>query len=111
MGVPVPWPVSNDPGLRPQEGTGRLINVYAEPRGDGTPLWRRAPGAKVFARDPSAGSAVIQFSALGVSSVIEAAGSANVDVHAAAVGDQIFILESLGDAVIDISADAVGVES
>jgi hypothetical protein len=86
MGVPVPWPVSNDPGLKPQEGSGRLINVYAEPKGDGSPLWRRAPGATVFARDPSAGSAVIQVTALGVSSVIEAAGSANMDVAADAGG-------------------------
>jgi hypothetical protein len=84
--VAVPWPISSDPGLKPQEGTGRLINVYAEPRGDGEPLWRRAPGARVFARDPSVGSAVIQFSALGVSSVVEAAGSANVDVSADAGG-------------------------
>jgi hypothetical protein len=86
MGVPIPWPVSNDPGLKPQEGSGRLINVYAEPKGDGSPLWRRAPGATVFARDPSAGSAVIQVTALGVSSVIEAAGSANMDVAADAGG-------------------------
>jgi hypothetical protein len=86
MGVPVPWPVSSDPGLRPQEGTGRLINVYAEPKGDGAPLWRRAPGAKVFARDPSAGSAVIQVTALGVSSVVNIAGSASVDIAANAGG-------------------------
>jgi hypothetical protein len=89
MGVPVPWPVSNDPGLRPQEGTGRLINVYAEPKGDGSPLWRRAPGAKVFARDPSAGSAGIEITASGISSVIEAVGSVNVDVAAGAVGEEV----------------------
>jgi hypothetical protein len=86
MGVPVPWPVSNDPGLRPQEGTGRLINVYAEPKGDGAPLWRRAPGAKVFARDPSVGSAVIEIEALGVSSVVNIAGSASMDIAADAGG-------------------------
>lgn len=86
MAVPVPWPTSHDPGLRPQEGTGRLVNVYAEPRGDGTPLWRRAPGAKVFAREPSAGSASIDFNALGVSSVVQAVGSASVDFDADAGG-------------------------
>lgn len=84
--VAVPFPVSNDPGLKPQEGTGRLVNVYAEPRGDGTPLWRRAPGATVFARDPSVGAASITFNALGVSSVVDAAGSANMDVAADAGG-------------------------
>lgn len=61
--VEVPWPISTNPGKKPQEGVGRLINVFAEPRGDGTPVWRRAPGATVFARTPSSGSAVIEFSA------------------------------------------------
>jgi hypothetical protein len=88
MGVPVPWPNSSDPGLKPQEGTGRLINVYAEPRGDGTPLWRRAPGATVFARNPSAGSATIEISALGISSVVEAAGEVEIDIDANAVGEE-----------------------
>jgi hypothetical protein len=109
--VAVPWPVSSDPGLKPQEGTGRLINVYAEPRGDGSPLWRRAPGATVFARDPSAGSATIEIAALGISSVVLAVGEASIDVDAAGVGDQIFILESNAEADIDITADAVGVEA
>lgn len=66
--VAVPFPISSDPGLRPQEGTGRLVNVYAEPRGDGSPLWRRAPGAAVFARDPSVGEAVVTFTARAVGS-------------------------------------------
>jgi hypothetical protein len=87
--VAVPWPVSSDPGLKPQEGTGRLINVYAEPRGDGTPLWRRAPGATVFARNPSMGSATIEFSALGVSSVVVTAGEASIDIAADAVGEEV----------------------
>jgi hypothetical protein len=87
--VAVPWPLSSDPGLRAQEGTGRLINVYAEPRGDGEPLWRRAPGATVFARDPSMGSATIEIVALGVSSVVVAVGEASIDVDAAAVGVEV----------------------
>lgn len=57
--VEIPWPISHSPGLKPQEGTGKLINVFVEPRGDKTPVWRRAPGAKVFARDPSVGAASI----------------------------------------------------
>ena len=59
----VPWPITNNPGLKPQEGTGRLINCFAEPRGDGKWVWRRAPGARVFAREPSAGSATLVFNA------------------------------------------------
>lgn len=84
--VAIPFTLSTDPGQKPQEGTGRLINVYVEPRGDGTPLWRRAPGATVFARDPSVGEASIEITALGVSSVVEAAGGANVDIAADAGG-------------------------
>lgn len=45
----IPWPLSNTPGLRPQDGAGRLVNVYAEPRGEGLgPVWRRVPGAVNF---------------------------------------------------------------
>lgn len=109
--VAVPWPISSDPGLKPQEGTGRLINVYAEPRGDGNPLWRRVPGARVFAREPSMGSATIEFTALGVSSVVTAAGSANIDISANAAGVEIFVVESIGSAEIEITADAVGTEA
>lgn len=61
--IDIPWPLSNNPGRKPQEGTGRLINVFAEPRGDGSPVWRRAPGALAFAREPSSGSANIDFDA------------------------------------------------
>ena len=87
--VAVPYPLSNDPGLRPQEGTGKLINVYAEPRGDGSPLWRRAPGTKVFARDPSVGAARIEIVALGVSSVVAVAGSASINFVAGAGGEAV----------------------
>ena len=59
----VPWPISTNPGLKPQEGTGRLINVFAEPRGDKSPVWRRAPGTSVFARAPSIGEASMDFNA------------------------------------------------
>lgn len=59
----VPWPVSTSPGQRPQEGAGRLINVFAEPRGvdsSGNPLgvvWHRVPGVRVFASGGPAGFA------------------------------------------------------
>jgi hypothetical protein len=66
-GVSVPWPLTNNPGQRPQEGTGKLVNVFAEPQANGNaPVWRRAPGAIVFARSPSAGSATITFDVRGV---------------------------------------------
>lgn len=59
--VEVPWPITNNPGLKPQEGSGRLVNVFAEKQSDGRPVWRRAPGASVFARTPSSGTIGIEF--------------------------------------------------
>jgi hypothetical protein len=47
--VAIPFPVSTSPGQRPQEGAGRLINAYAEPRGnDLGPVWHRAPGLRIL---------------------------------------------------------------
>lgn len=47
--VAIPFPLSSSPGARAQEGAGRLVNVYSEPRGEGLgPIWRRAPGLKAF---------------------------------------------------------------
>jgi hypothetical protein len=83
----VAWPISNTPGQKPQEGAGRLINVFAEPRGEGLgPVWRRVPGAAVFARSPSAGSAAGHATALGVSSVVAVQGLADGHATAEAVG-------------------------
>lgn len=45
----IPFPLSSSPGERPQESAGRLVNAYAEPRGEGLgPLWRRVPGLTAF---------------------------------------------------------------
>lgn len=46
------FPSSSSPGLRPQEGAGRLVNAYAEKLQDGAPapyVIRRAPGLVEFA--------------------------------------------------------------
>lgn len=46
--VQIVWPTNTAPGLRAQDGAGRLINVYVEPRmNDQGQVWRRAPGAIV----------------------------------------------------------------
>lgn len=67
--VQIPWPLSTSPGQKPQEGSGRLINMFAEPRGENLgAVWRRAPGASVFARNASAGSAQGGATALAVGS-------------------------------------------
>lgn len=63
----VPWPLSTSPGQRPQEGAGRLINVFAEPRGENLgAVYHRVPGASVFARVPSVGHAQGDSNALAV---------------------------------------------
>lgn len=81
--VDIPWPKSTNPGSKPQEGAGRLINVFAEPRGESLgPVWHRAPGAAVFARSPSAGLSQGDSIALGVSSVVRITGTAQGDATA-----------------------------
>jgi hypothetical protein len=42
--ISIPFPLSSFPGWHPQEGTGRLINCYAEAKGDEKPVWHRVPG-------------------------------------------------------------------
>lgn len=49
--VEIPWPSSTNPGQKSPEGTGRLINCYAEQRGDGGIVWHRAPGVKILGSD------------------------------------------------------------
>lgn len=67
----VEWPLSNAPGDRQQEGSGKLVNVFAEPRGNGLgAVWKRTPGASVFARSPSAGSIGMEFNVQGVSQTL-----------------------------------------
>jgi hypothetical protein len=88
--VQVPWPITHAPGAYPQEGAGKLINCFAERRGDEqSVVWRRAPGCTVFTREPSAGAATGTATALGVSSVVEAQGTARGDGDAAGVGESI----------------------
>lgn len=50
--IPIPWATSSAPGGSPQESGGRLINVAAEPLGDGSSIkvvWRRQAGLSQFA--------------------------------------------------------------
>lgn len=52
----IPFPASSSPGVRPQEGGGRLVNAYAEkaPPGASSKLvWRRAPGLRQLAETVS----------------------------------------------------------
>jgi hypothetical protein len=47
--VAIEWPINTAPGLNPQDGAGRLINVFPESRMNNNGLvYRRVPGATVF---------------------------------------------------------------
>lgn len=83
--ITIPWPVTNSPGRLPQEGSGRLINVHADviPNDAGL-VYRRAPGAKVFARTPSVGAASGTATALGAALIEHTTGSAIGDSTALA---------------------------
>ena len=54
--VAIPFPTTTAPGQKEQEGLGRLINVYAEVRGDQLPVWHRAPGLKILGSDDTSAS-------------------------------------------------------
>ena len=57
--VQVPFPITSAPGDDPQEGGGRLINVFAERRGDDQSIvWRRVPGLVTFVVQPSVATLV-----------------------------------------------------
>src|SRR5260370_32649927 len=60
--IQVPLPLSTFPGANPKEGSGRLINCYAEPLGEATKptgpapqVWRRSPGLSRFAKTAQSG--------------------------------------------------------
>lgn len=47
--TPIPFPISSAPGVRPQEGAGRLVNCFAEKQEQGAPfpvIWRRCAGMR-----------------------------------------------------------------
>jgi hypothetical protein len=47
--VAIKWPVNTAPGLRAQDGAGRLINCFPERRqNDQGLVWRRVPGTVFF---------------------------------------------------------------
>lgn len=81
--VQIPFPYTNAPGEEAQEGAGKLINVYVDRRGDDqAPVWRRAPGVKVFVVDPAtatiSGSASVFAASSVVNSVASIAGNSAV---------------------------------
>lgn len=71
-------------------GRGPLVDVFVERRGDDqSVVWRRAPGAVQFSREPSAGLAAGGSQALAVSHIVEATGTANGGSTAVAVGEAV----------------------
>ena len=84
--VNIPWPLTNAPGQEPQEGSGRLINCHPDVRENNAGIvWRRAPGATVFARSPSVGAASGEATALGAALIEQMVGTATAQSTAAAL--------------------------
>lgn len=55
--VDIPFPLSTSPGFRSQDGSGRLVNAFAEPRGENQgPVWRRVPGFIQFSPNVGTGA-------------------------------------------------------
>jgi hypothetical protein len=55
---PIPFPLSTNPGLRPQESGGRLINCYVDQLSKTAPagvIYRRAPGLNSFGTSARSG--------------------------------------------------------
>ncbi len=87
--VRVPWPMTHAPGDEPQEGGGKLYNVFFERRGDEQGLtWRRAPGANIYGYSAPVGNAVGGAVGLGVSPVFQSYGPAIADAMSGAFGEQ-----------------------
>ena len=85
--VDIPWPLTNSPGAEAQEGGGKLINMFVERRGDEQGIvWRRTPGCVAFVVDPSAGTANGTSNVLGISSVVNAEGTAGGSASVSGVG-------------------------
>ena len=101
----IPWPLTNSPGAESQEGGGKLINVFVERRGDEQGIvWRRTPGCLVFVVDPSAGTANASSNVLGISSVVNADGTANSSATAIGAGGVLGPVGGAGQAVAGSSA-------
>lgn len=97
--VNIPWPLDTNPGQKPQEGTGRLINVYPEARGDGSAVYHRAPGATVFARNPSSGTIEMEVEVLGRSETL-------LSTFFSFIGSTFAALGSAGTQTYTFSGDA-----
>ena len=122
--VDIPWPFTNSPGDEAQEGSGRLINVFLERRGDDQGgVWRRAPGCVVWAQEPTSGSAAGTAGTIGISSVKNALGEACGTATASGGGRTPTLIGGAGQAkgtasvsgdlsvIIDVAGSAAGTAS
>ena len=85
---PINWPLNTAPGLRPQDGAGRLINVYAEPRPNGVgTVWRRVPGTITFTNTYPAsiaftGTATVSWVGVNTQGALSATGTGTATIVA-----------------------------
>ena len=80
--IPIPFPLSSSPGWYAQEGAGRLINGYAEARGDKKPVWHRAPGLVNYGTTTRTGCRGF----LEVNGTLYSAWNGNLESHAVGTG-------------------------
>jgi len=80
--IKIPFPLSSAPGARAQEGTGRLINCFAEARGDSLPMWRRAPGLTNFGTTARSGCRGL----IEISGILYSAWNGFLEKHSTAGG-------------------------
>lgn len=78
----IPFPLSSSPGQVPQEGAGRLINCYAEAKGDKKPVWHRVPGLKNYGTTTRTGIRGM----IEINGLIYSAWNGHLESHATATG-------------------------
>jgi hypothetical protein len=54
--TPIPFPTTTAPGQELAESAGRLINVYAEQRGNQSVVWHRVPGLTILGSEDVSGT-------------------------------------------------------
>lgn len=83
--VPIVFPISTSPGLKPSEGAGRLVNCYAEPIGEGgraNATRHRSPGLTNFGTTTRTGCRGM----IEVAGVLYSAWSGQLEKHTTAGG-------------------------
>lgn len=102
--VAIPFPISTAPGQRPQEGAGRLVNVYADARGENIgAVWHRVPGMRIFGSSATDTWTAWSFPFEEFFAVAETPSGAGLYRGGVVVGDVAYV--ALGTTVYQLSTD------